>query len=47
MTVGGWIFLVVSAAFVWGLTGFCFYKVFTLPPESEPAEPVRAYSGGR
>lgn len=29
MTVGGWVFLVTSLAFVWGLTGWCFYKVLT------------------
>jgi hypothetical protein len=29
MTTLGWIFLTVSMAFVWGLTGWCFYKVLT------------------
>jgi len=43
MTVGGWVFLIGSAAFVWGLAAYCFYKVFTLPPEREPAEPVRDF----
>ena len=33
MTALGWIFLVSSLAFVWGLTGWCFYKVMTLPPD--------------
>lgn len=27
MTIGGWIFLVLSLAFVWGLTIWCFSKV--------------------
>lgn len=29
MTTLGWIFLTVSLTFVWGLTGWCFYKVLT------------------
>ena len=34
MTTLGWIFLTVSLAFVWGLTGWCFYKVLSY---EEPA----------
>ena len=39
MTTGGWIFLILSLSFVWGLLGWCFYKVLTgaeieQPPES-------------
>lgn len=39
MNTGGWIFLLVSMAFVWGLCGWCFYKVMrgghvTKPPDS-------------
>lgn len=40
MTVGGWIFLISSLSFVWGLCIWCFYKVLTaskdieVPPES-------------
>jgi hypothetical protein len=30
MTVLGWTFLIVSLAFVWGLTIWCYYKVFTV-----------------
>jgi hypothetical protein len=33
MTIGGWIFLTVSLAFVWGLCGWCFYKVLTTPDD--------------
>ena len=33
MTPLGWIFLTVSLTFVWGLTGWCFYKVLTVPKE--------------
>jgi hypothetical protein len=35
MTALGWIFLIVSLAFVWGLTGWCFYKVLTFKDEKE------------
>jgi hypothetical protein len=30
MTTLGWIFLTVSLTFVWGLAGWCFYKVLTV-----------------
>lgn len=40
MTALGWTFMVLSLAFVWGLTGWCFYRVFTLPPEMPPDEAV-------
>jgi hypothetical protein len=33
MTGGGWILLLVSTAFVWSLTIWCYYKVLTAPPE--------------
>lgn len=35
MTSLGWVFLIVSISFVWGLTIWCFYQVLTLPPEEE------------
>lgn len=35
MTPGGWVFMIVSLAFVWGLTGWCFYKVLTVPETTE------------
>lgn len=35
MTPTGWIFLLVSTAFVWGLTSWCFYKVLTVPQAIE------------
>ena len=28
----GWVFLIASLTLVWGLTGWCFYKVLTAPP---------------
>jgi hypothetical protein len=30
MTILGWIFLIVSLSFVWGLTIWCYYKVLTV-----------------
>ncbi len=35
MTPLGWIFLVVSLSFVWGLTGWSYYKVLTAKGEIE------------
>jgi hypothetical protein len=35
MTLLGWLFLIASLAFVWGLTGWCFYRVVTAPGEIE------------
>ncbi len=35
MTTLGWVFLIASLTFVWGLTGYCFYRVMTAPGEIE------------
>lgn len=35
MTTGGWVFMTISLLFVWGLTGWSFYKVLTVPGEIE------------
>ena len=44
MTTLGWLFMLVSVTFVWGLTGWCFYKVLSLPPEErKPTEPVKDF----
>jgi hypothetical protein len=32
MTTLGWLFLIVSLGFVYGLAGFCFYRTLTTPP---------------
>ena len=40
MTLLGWVFLLTSLAFVWGLTIWCFYRVLNLPPEVPPDEAV-------
>jgi hypothetical protein len=31
MTTVGWIFLFTSLTFVWGLAGYCYYRVLTAP----------------
>ncbi len=33
MTLLGWVFLLTSISFVWGLTIWCFYKVLTTKEE--------------
>ena len=33
MRPGGWITMLASLAFVWGLTFWCYYRVLTAPPE--------------
>jgi hypothetical protein len=32
MTLLGWMMMIVSVTSVLALTGFCFYRVLTLPP---------------
>jgi hypothetical protein len=31
----GWVFMILSLAFVWGLTGWCYFKILTAPAEEE------------
>ena len=31
MTIGGWILLVGSLTFVWGLVGWCYYRILRGP----------------
>jgi hypothetical protein len=38
MTSAGWIFLIASLVFVWGLTLWCFYKVIS--GGKKPPDPV-------
>ena len=40
----GWVFLIVSLAFVWGLTGWCFFKVLTIP-DNHSVEPSDNQAG--
>jgi hypothetical protein len=35
MTTLGWLFLAASMLFVWGLSGYCYYRVLTAPPSEE------------
>jgi hypothetical protein len=41
MTIGGWIFMILSVSFVVGLAAFCFYRVLTTPtcPSQAEAQP--------
>jgi hypothetical protein len=41
MTPLGWLFLIVSLGFVWGLALWCFYKV--LSTHEPPSEPVKKF----
>jgi hypothetical protein len=41
MTALGWIFLVASLAFVWGLSLWCYYKVLSF--REEPPKPVKDF----
>jgi hypothetical protein len=38
MRLGGWVFLILSLSFVWGLAGWCYYKVLTYE-EEDSVEP--------
>ncbi len=31
----GWVFMILSLAFVWGLTGWCYFKILTAPAEKD------------
>ena len=35
MTTLGWLFMICSLGFVWGLMGWCYYRVMTAPCEIE------------
>lgn len=35
MTAGGWVLLVVSLSFVWGLAIWCYYTILTGPDPSK------------
>jgi len=46
MTPLGWIFLLSSLAFVWGLTAWCFYRVLSYEEEGEAIQVPPASLGG-
>jgi len=35
LTPGGWLLLIGSLSFVWGLAGWCYYKVLSAPPRAD------------
>jgi len=35
LTVGGWVLLIGSLSFVWGLAVWCYYKVLSGPSDSD------------
>lgn len=35
MTTGGWIWMIASLVFVWGLTFWCYYEVLKSPQEEK------------
>lgn len=41
MTPLGWVFMIGSACFVWGLTLWCFKKVLSSP--KEPPEQIKHF----
>ena len=34
MTTSGWIFMLISNAFVWGLAGWCYCKVLSIKDDN-------------
>ncbi len=38
MTTSGWVFMLVSNTFVWGLAAWCYCKVLTVNDETAPSE---------
>lgn len=45
MTAGGWLTMILSLVFVWGLTLWCYYRVLTAPPEEEIEVPPASLGG--
>ncbi len=45
MTIGGMIFMIVSLAFVWGLTFWCFKKVLSAPSGDHVVKPPDSLGG--
>jgi hypothetical protein len=41
MNAGGWIFLIASLSFVWGLTLWCYYRILSSP--EPPPEAVQEF----
>jgi len=45
MTIGGWIFMLVSVGFVVSLAGYCFYRVLTYSGEDHTTKPPDILGG--
>lgn len=45
MSPMGWVFLICSLAFVWGLTGWCYYRVLTYDEIEHIKEPPATLGG--
>jgi hypothetical protein len=45
MTTFGFLFMVLSLVFVWGLTFWCFKKVLTAPPDDHVVKPPDSLGG--
>ena len=45
MRLGGWVTLLISTAFVWGLSIWCYYRVLTAPPEEDIVKPPDSLGG--
>jgi hypothetical protein len=45
MTPMGWVFLLASLTFVWGLAIWCFYRVGTLKDRTASEEPPPGVGG--
>jgi hypothetical protein len=45
MTIGGWIFMILSITLVVGLTAWCYYRVLTTPSPERTTEPPETLGG--
>ena len=45
MKPSGWLFLLVSSSFVWGLCIWCYWRVLTAPPEDHVVKPPDSLGG--
>ena len=43
MTTLGWIFMLASLSFVWGLVIWCYSRILRLPPDKEIPKPTKDF----
>jgi hypothetical protein len=43
MTPFGWILMLLSLTFVWGLVGWCYYKILAQPADKKVAKPIKDF----